>query len=226
VRGIDIYQSADRRVALLPLSELDMPIPLPDKFMDRRDFVATLTAILAGMSMTACSTGPVITTSSKAKRRSVIDTGFYATLEHLYQVDPGARKIVGSARGILIFPTVIPSGSSIRALYGEGVLRVADAMFEYCSMQSPALAIPSGVPADEISFIFLFMAQDALANFQAANNWVIQQDTPITMLSKGKRLRANEAASTPIIVFALGPQGLISYPSLRGMTISSLDLIE
>jgi lipid-binding SYLF domain-containing protein len=200
----------------------------PENFMQRRDFIFSMATTFTGALLAACSTGPIITDTDINKHRRDIDTGFYATLERLGTTVSGSRGVIEQARGVLIFPTVLTSESNLGSLYGEGVLRVANAMAGYYQMQSWSVAIPAGMPAKEIALLYFFMAQDVLDDFRASDNWVANRDAPVIILKTDKSRHLNKyEATAPILALTLGSDGpinTITNKTLRELIITPLEL--
>jgi len=93
--------------------------------MNRRQFLAGGLAAAAG-TLAGCTTTSLSTdsASNNALARSEIDTGCDAALARLYRTVPGSQELVGKARGVLVFPSVIGAGFFVGGNYGRGALRV------------------------------------------------------------------------------------------------------
>jgi len=83
--------------------------------MQRRRFIAVTGAALAssGLALSGCTTTPPsssATPEANAGRRASIDADVDATLARLYSTVHGSRELVGNARGVLVFPSVISAG--------------------------------------------------------------------------------------------------------------------
>ncbi len=80
--------------------------------MQRRNFMIKSTAALAlgGLALAGCPTtsnqGAQQTAGDADARRS-IDADIDATMQRLYVTAKGSRELVGKARGVLVFPSVI-----------------------------------------------------------------------------------------------------------------------
>ena len=88
--------------------------------MNKRHFMAALAAAL--VLATGCTTtGP--DAGDPATRRQNIDSGVDNALARLYQQDPGSEQLVRSAKGVLVFPSVLEAGFVFGAWQGDGALR-------------------------------------------------------------------------------------------------------
>lgn len=193
--------------------------------MQRRDFIFKLAITCTGSLLAACSTGPTVTDHDISTRRRDIDAGFYATLERLYPM-PGLRELINKACGVLVFPTVLTGGTNSGNLYGEGVLRIADAMAAYYRIRSWQVTAPTDIPAQEIALLYLFMEQDALDQFRNNDNWVAGRDAIVKILGENGG-SDQQMATVPILALALGPHGLdsaITNRTLRNLVITPLEL--
>ncbi len=69
----------------------------------------------------------------RCDKRHTIDAGAESTLARLYTAANGSRELVGKARGVLVFPSVIAAGFGLGGQYGEGSLRVGGSTVGYYS---------------------------------------------------------------------------------------------
>ncbi len=197
--------------------------------MLRRDFIRAPVAIIMAGAFAACTgTAPLVTASDVDSRHDAIDTGFYATLERVYAAVPDAREIVGKARGILVFPTVIATGVESHEQSGDGVLRVANTMTGYYSLVSSSIgsigSIGLGTGTQSKALIYLFMTQDTLDKFRNSTDWTVGKDA-VTILKPGTGGRIDAlSANGAILVLVLTPDGAFASPDLGGTKITPLAL--
>jgi lipid-binding SYLF domain-containing protein len=194
--------------------------------MERRRFIAMTSAVLtsAGLSLTGCTTTPASSgTSSEANagRRQSIDADVNATLARLYTAVGGSRELVGKARGVLVFPSVISAGFWIGGQYGQGALRVGEETQGYYSITAVSFGLQIGAQSKAI--ILLFMTEDALNKFRQSQGWAAGVDATVALVQIGANGNIDTSTATkPVEAFVLTNAGLMAGVSLEGTKVSRL----
>ncbi|WP_028225070.1 BPSL1445 family SYLF domain-containing lipoprotein [Paraburkholderia ferrariae] len=186
---------------------------------------ATVALALAGTALAGCTTtgNQPPTATSNAARRQSIDAGADGTLSRLFQTVPGSRELVGKARGILVFPSVVQAGIVVGGEHGDGALRVGGSTVGYYSTTSASVGATLGVQSKSV--VYLFMTQDALDKFRNSNGWSAGGDASVALVKVGANGSIDTTTATkPVEVFVLTNSGLIGDLSLGGTKISRLDL--
>jgi lipid-binding SYLF domain-containing protein len=191
--------------------------------MDKRTF------LMAGASATAVSllTAGCTTTGSSsgdpATRRASIDAGVDRALSDLYRQAGGSEDLVRSAKGTLVFPSVVSAGFLVGGATGEGALREAGKSTGYYRTTSVMAGLLAG--AQSTSVIYLFMTQDALNRFKASNGWQVGADAGVTLLTVGANARVDTRnAQQPVVAFVMSNAGLMANLSLDGSRVTRLDI--
>ena len=92
--------------------------------MNKRKFItggvslAALGILGAGCTTTGGSSG------DPAARRQAIDAAVDSALSRLFREARGSQEIVASARGVLVFPSVVSAGFIVGGSHGQGALRM------------------------------------------------------------------------------------------------------
>ena len=97
---------------------------------------ASVALASSGFGLAGCTTTPPrsgASTSENADKRRSINADVDSTLARLYTTASGSRELVGKARGVLVFPSVIQAGFWIGGQHGEGALRVGGQTTGYYS---------------------------------------------------------------------------------------------
>lgn len=194
--------------------------------MQRRRFIAMTGAALAsgGLSLAGCTTTPLSsgsTPEASAGRRATIDADVEATLTRLYSTVHGSRELVGNARGILVFPSVIAAGFWVGGQYGQGALRVGGQTSGYYSLTAASFGLQIGAQSKAI--IMLFMTQEALDGFTSSQGWAAGVDATVAVLRVGANGNVDTSTATsPVEAFVLTNAGLMAGVSLEGSKISRL----
>ncbi|MEA3085264.1 MAG: hypothetical protein QOC89_2961 [Paraburkholderia sp.] len=193
--------------------------------MLRRTFIwSTPGSLLAlGAALSGCTT----TSSSEASRseqmdkRRAIDAGVDSTLARLYRMANGSRELVGKARGVLTFPSVIDAGFVVGGQYGEGSLRVGGHTTGYYSTATGSIGWQIG--AQSRAIVFLFMTEESLARFRGSDGWSAGGDASVAVLKVGANGNLDTSTATgQVEAFVLTNTGLMAGASLQGTKVTRL----
>lgn len=204
--------------------------------MNRRQFLADGGALaaagalsaLSGLSTLAgCTTTPMsadgANPDANAQARSIIDAECDAALGRLYRTVPGSRELIGKARGLLVFPSVIGAGFFVGANYGRGVLRIDGRPSGYFSTLGGSFGFQFG--AQSRAVFYAFMTQGALQRFTRSSGWSAGADATVALVKMGANGQLDTTtAVNPIEAFVLTNTGLMAGVSLEGTKVSRLDL--
>jgi lipid-binding SYLF domain-containing protein len=190
--------------------------------MNKRKFIG------AGVSLTALTVFAGCTTTGgssgdPAARREAIDAAVDSALSRLYREARGSQEIVASARGVLVFPSVVSAGFIVGGSHGQGALRKAGKTTNYFRMAEASVGLLAGAQSQAV--FILFMTQDALARFEASRGWTAGVDGSIALLTVGANAQVTtQTAQQPIVGFVLTNGGLMANVSLNGNRVTPLDL--
>jgi len=194
--------------------------------MQRRRFIAMTSAVVAsgGLTLSGCTTTPFSSSSTpeaNAGRRQSLDTDVNATLTRLFATVHGASELVASARGVLVFPSVIAAGFWLGGQYGQGALRIGGQTSGYYSITAASFGFQIGAQSKAI--VMLFMTQVALDEFTRSQGWAAGVDATVAVLKVGANGNVDTSTATsPIEAFVLTNAGLMAGVSLEGTKISRL----
>jgi len=179
--------------------------------------LAVLTVATAGCTTTSGASG------DPAAQRKSLDAAADSALSRLYAQQPGSKELVNSARGVLVFPSVVSAGFLIGGAHGQGVLRKAGKTAGYYSMTEGQVGLLAGAQSQAI--FILFMTDGALKRFESSSGWTAGADANITMLTVGANAQVTtQTAQQEIIGFVLTNSGLMGSVSLNGSRITRLNI--
>lgn len=190
--------------------------------MQKRKFLiqsATWLGAGAGaLLLSGCTTTPGAGTAGK---RQEIDADANTALSRLSSTVPGSRELLGKARGVLVFPSVLAAGLGIGGEYGEGVLRVGGQSVDYYSTVSASFGWQIGAQSKAV--IFLFMTQDALDRFRTSEGWTAGIDASVAVVKVGANGDVDlNTAMEPVNVFVMTNKGLMANLTIEGTKITKL----
>ncbi|MDR5794826.1 YSC84-related protein [Caballeronia sp. LZ008] len=181
--------------------------------------MAAAALCIAGCTTTGPSSGE--TAAGTADRDRAIDAAVDATLQRLYVSVNGSRELVSKARGVLVFPRVIAAGFWFGAQYGEGALRIDGRTDGYYSTAGGSFGLQIGAQSKVI--IYVFLTDDALAQFRRRDGWAAGTDATVAVARLGANGQLDTTTATnPVEVFVLTNAGLMAGVSLEGTKVSRL----
>ena len=192
--------------------------------MNRRTFHATgavimVVSLLASMG---CST-PSGQSADPAARRQTIDAGVDQALSQLQREIPTSQGLISSAKGVLVFPSVLTGGFIVGASHGQGALRKAGKTAGYFSTTALSVGLLAGAQSKAV--FILFMTEDALARFEASQGWTAGVDGSVALITVGAAAQVTtQTGQQPIVGFILTNAGLMANLSLDGTRIARLSL--
>lgn len=179
--------------------------------------VAILTVAAAGCTTTSSGGG------DPAARRQALDAGADSALTRLYSQHAGSKELVASARGVLIFPSVVSAGFIVGGTHGQGVLRSGGKTTGYYSMTGGSIGLLAGAQSQAI--FVLFMTEPALQRFLASSGWTAGVDANVTMINVGANAQVTtQTGQQQVIGFVMTNSGLMGSVSLDGSKITRLNI--
>jgi lipid-binding SYLF domain-containing protein len=150
-----------------------------------------------------------------------IDASVDSALARLYAQDPSSRELIGKARGVLVFPTILSAGFVVGGSYGQGALRMHGRTAEYYSTAAGSVGLLAG--AESKAVFLLFMTDEALDKFRASKGWTVGADASVTLVNVGANAQVDsKTAQQAIIGYVLTNGGLMANVSLEGTKITPL----
>lgn len=156
-------------------------------------------------------------------RRRAIDADVDRALSQLYNEIGGSRELVASARGVLVFPSVVSAGFIVGGTHGVGALRKGGTTASFHSMTAASVGLLAGARSKAV--YYLFMTEDALRRFEASSGWTIGADASVAVVNVGANAQIDSrSAQQPVIGFVLTNAGLMANLSMDGTRIVPLNL--
>jgi lipid-binding SYLF domain-containing protein len=185
--------------------------------------IASAAALGIG-AITGCSTTTTAAGGNDpiAKRHS-IDANVDSAMARLYAQDPSSRELIGKARGVLVFPSIVSAGFVVGGSYGQGALRVHGRTAEYYSTAAGSVGLLAG--AESKAVFLLFMTDEALDKFRASKGWTVGADASVTVVNVGANAQIDsKTAQQAVIGYVLTNGGLMANVSLEGTKITPISI--
>lgn len=156
-----------------------------------------------------------------AKSAKEIDISVDVTLEQFEKDIKGGREFLKSAKGVLVFPSVLKAGFGVGGEYGEGALRINGKTVDYYSTAAASIGFQLGAQSKRV--LLVFMQDDALKKFRASTGWEAGVDGSVALVELG----AGGAIDTtnirsPIVGFVFGNKGLMYNLTLEGSKFTKI----
>lgn len=151
-----------------------------------------------------------------------IDAGVDAALDRFRTEVGGGEEFLASAKGVLVFPRVIKAGFGIGGEYGEGALRIGGETVDYYSTAAASFGFQIG--AQSRTLLFVFMENEALAQFRDSRGWEVGVDGSVALINLGAgRDLTTTNIRDPIVGFVFSNRGLMYNLTLEGTKVTRIE---
>jgi lipid-binding SYLF domain-containing protein len=179
--------------------------------------IATLALLSSACTVSSGQQG------DSAARAAAMDADIDRALSQLAQQAGGSDQLVASAKGVLVFPTVLSAGLGIGGSHGLGGLRRGGKTVRHYRMTAASVGLLAGARSKTV--VYLFMTDEALRNFEASSGWQVGADASVTLLTVGANAQIDtQSAQQPVVGFVLTNAGLMGNLSMDGTRIAPTTL--
>ncbi len=183
----------------------------------RRVFIASSVMFVLFLVIVALS----IPSVSQAKSAKEIDVRVDVALEKFEKDVKGGKEFLASAKGVLVFPSVIKAGLGIGGEYGEGALRINGKTVDYYSTAAASIGFQLGAQSKTV--ILVFMEDKALKSFRESSGWEAGVDGSVALVELGTGGSIDTTnIKDPIVGFVFGNKGLMYNLTLEGSKFTKL----
>ena len=156
-----------------------------------------------------------------AKTAKEIDVSVDVALENFHKQVKGGKDFLKSAKGVLVFPSVLKAGIGVGGEYGEGALRIGGKTVDYYNTAAASIGFQLG--AQKKTIILVFMNQEALKKFRASSGWKAGVDGSVALITVGVDGSIDTTKiKDPIVGFVFGQKGLMYNLTLEGSKYTKL----
>ena len=160
-------------------------------------------------------------TPSWATSAVEIDREVGNTLEKLYDTIPGALELSKTAKGILVFPSIVKAGFIFGGQYGEGALMKGSVTSGYYKSMAASWGLQAGIQS--FSYVLFFMQESDLDYLDSSDGWEIGVGPTIVIFDMGM---ANSLTSTTskkgVYAFIISQKGLMAGIGIQGSKITKI----
>lgn len=160
--------------------------------------------------------------SAVAATAREIDVSVDVALEKFEAEVGGAKQLLASAKGVLVFPKVIKAGFGFGGEYGEGSLRIGGKTVDYYNTIAGSFGLQFGAQAKTI--MIMFLDEGALKQFRESKGWKAGVDGSVAVIAIGAGTSLDTTKlNNPIVGFVLDQKGLMYNLTLEGSKFSKID---
>ena len=150
-----------------------------------------------------------------AKSAKEIDISVDVALEQFEEDIKGGKEFLNSAKGVLVFPSVIKAGIGVGGEYGEGALRIGGKTADYYSTAAASIGFQLGAQSKRV--IVVFMQEAALKKFRESQGWEAGVDGSVALIKLGAGGTIDTTnIKSPIVGFVFSNKGLMYNLTLEG----------
>jgi lipid-binding SYLF domain-containing protein len=151
-----------------------------------------------------------------------IDVSVDVALENFEKDVGGAKQFLATAKGLLVFPSVIKAGAGFGGEFGEGALRINGKTVSYYNTLAGSFGLQLGAQAKTILLVFLDEA--ALRQFRKSEGWKVGVDGSVAVIAIGAGTSLDTSKlNQPIVGFVLDQKGLMYNLTLEGSKFTRIN---
>ncbi|WP_136796528.1 YSC84-related protein [Desulfosediminicola ganghwensis] len=148
-----------------------------------------------------------------------IDRDVNIALQKLYDINPTARKLSTSAKGIMVFPNIIKGGLIIGGQYGIGSLKINGATYGY--YQTVAASYGLQIGAQTFGYAMFIMTGNGLNYLKDSQGWEVGVGPSVAVVDEGMaKTLTTTSTQEDIYVFFFNQKGLMAGLGIQGSKIS------
>ena len=174
---------------------------------------------MMGLAMVVVCWGADVAMAATAKE---IDVSVDVALENFEKDVGGAKQFLATAKGLLVFPSVIKAGVGFGGEFGEGALRINGKTVSYYNTMAGSFGLQFGAQAKTI--VLVFLDEDALRQFQKSEGWKVGVDGSVAVIAIGAGTSLDSSKlNQPIVGFVLDQKGLMYNLTLEGSKFTRIN---
>jgi lipid-binding SYLF domain-containing protein len=175
-----------------------------------------MVSVSALMGLVALAPRAVFAASAAEINRDVT-----TALKNLYDQSPAAKTLGETAKGILVFPSIVKGGFIVGAEYGNGALRKGGKTVGYYNTTAASYGLQAGVQS--FGYALFFMDDASLAYLNNSKGWEIGVGPSVVIFDEGMGKSIGTTASREgVIAFIFGQKGLMAGIGLKGSKITPI----
>jgi lipid-binding SYLF domain-containing protein len=148
-----------------------------------------------------------------------LDRDGAAALNTLRKTNAAAEKLASTAKGILVFPSILKAGFMFGGQIGEGVLMKAGRPTGYYNSVAASYGFQAGIQG--FGYALFFMDDESLRNFESSSGFEIGVGPSIVVVDEGfGKSLTTTTVRKGIYAFIFDQKGLMAGVGLQGSKIT------
>src|SRR5262245_49433960 len=150
-----------------------------------------------------------------------IDRDVATALKNLYDQTPAAKTLGETAKGILVFPSIVKGGLIVGGEYGNGALRKGHTTVGNYKAAAACCALQAGVQS--FGYALFFVDAGSVTALENSKVWEIGVGHSVVIFDEGMGKSIGTTASREgVIAFIFGQKGLMAGIGLKGSKITPI----
>jgi lipid-binding SYLF domain-containing protein len=190
--------------------------------MKSKSIALAIASVATFAFVPGCANGPITRVNSATASASRISEASRAALESLCGQNPGARALRQTAKGVLVFPSVVKGGFVLGAQGGNGaMIRDTGEISGFYQTAAASYGLQAG--AQEFGYALFLMDDDAFRNIQRSGGWEIGGSPSLVIVDKGLATSlSNVTIHKGTYAFFFNQRGLMGGLGLQGSKITRI----
>ena len=192
------------------------------KFDFRRTNFRCRTVMRLSLGISAIMLAAITSNVSLAASKASIDRDAKATLDKLYQSNPGAKALGNKAVGVLVFPSIVKGGFLIAGQFGDGALRRNGKSVAYYRSLAASYGFQAGAQA--FGYVLFFMDEDSLRYLDNSAGFELGTGPSLVVLDSG--FGKNFSTTTlqkGIYALIFNQKGLMGGVGIQGTKLTKIN---
>lgn len=178
--------------------------------------------IVGGLVLLALAVGPWSHPApARAATAAEINRDVTTALNNLFQSTPKAKELAATAKGILVFPSIVKAGFMVGGQYGEGALRRGDQTVGYYNTTAASYGLQAG--AQVYGYAMFFMTEKAMQYLDTSDGWELGSAPNVVVLDQGAAgSLSTSTLQSDMYAFFFSQKGLMAGLGLQGSKITKI----
>jgi lipid-binding SYLF domain-containing protein len=179
--------------------------------------------LLTGFLMLSnCSNGPLTNMNASGVNAKQLASNSRKALNHLYKVNPTARRLGSSAKGILVFPEITKGGLMVGGMAGNGaMIRNDGTIHDFYETAGVSYGLQAGV--QQYGYALFLMDSAAFANLNSTGGWEVGSSPSLVIVDEGRATSiTNATINSGTYAFFFNQRGLMGGLGLQGSKITRI----
>jgi lipid-binding SYLF domain-containing protein len=159
--------------------------------------------------------------TSAAASAAALDSDGAAAVKTLRKNNLVADKLAKTAKGILVFPSIVKAGFMFGGQIGEGVLLKRDKPTGYYNSVAASYGLQAGI--QKFGYALVFMDNASLAKFENSSGFEIGVGPSIVLVDEGVgKSLTTTTVQKGIYAFIFDQKGLMAGLGIQGSKITQI----